>query len=91
MAPFYFASIVRVNSVQPTEVKIFPPVRPRAPGLRTILFKCHNTTFLADYPPKRLNPENGSLFYMVSPDALADIDNWLIGLEYHVKFKHILW
>ena len=79
-----------VNCVQSAEVNIFPPVRPRALGCRTILLQCPNTTLLEDLPPKRLNPTNISLFDLLPRDVLATIKNWIIGLKYHDKYKNFL-
>ena len=70
--------------------KLIPPVSSRTPGRCKILLQCHNTTLLYYRPPKILNPANGSLFDLLPPDSLIDIYNWLIGLKYHDKFKHVL-
>ena len=78
------------NFVQPAEVNIFPPVCPRALGIHIILLQFHATPFLEDHPPKILNPKNGSLFNILLPYVLVSINNWIIGLEYHNRYKNLL-
>ena len=58
-------------------------------GCHKILSQYNTTTPLVDHPPKIRNPTNGSLFYFLPPDVIAAINNWLISLEYHDKYKNV--
>ena len=78
------------NFENPAEVNHLSPVHPRAPGRSIILLQCHTTTLLKYFPPKIFKPVNVSLFDILPMDFLAVINNWLISLKNHDKYKNIL-
>ena len=50
----------------------------------------HPSKIITQRPIKLRKPIHASLFNLIHPDILADIDIWLSVLEYRDKFKHII-
>ena len=78
------------NCKQHNEIDYWPLLRHCAPGRHRLILQCQNTTLPENFTPKIIKPANISSFDLLHMDVLAAIENWIIDLKYHDRFKYVL-